>query len=90
MQYHYVVGFDTENKRWWIESDPWAYFPDGNVWSDKQADEYGHGWFIPEDGTPEEEFDYTLSKTLGYIVDTWPVPDIPVPNQISLFDDSPV
>ena len=28
MQYHYVVGYDSEKDRWWIEADPEAYFPE--------------------------------------------------------------
>jgi len=84
MQYHYVVGFDTDKKRWWVESDPTAHFLDGNVWDANRAIECGYGWFVAEDGSPEEELDYTLYKTLAYIVDTFPVPDVPIPNQLVL------
>ena len=52
MQYHYVVFYDSEKKRWGMEYDAEAYFPDGNVWDDVRADEHGYGWFHPYDDTP--------------------------------------
>ena len=75
MQFHYVVGYDTENKRWFVESDPDAYFPDGYVFDPDAANKTGYGWMIPEEGSPEEALDYELLRTLGYIVDTFPTPD---------------
>ena len=39
MQYHYVVGYDSESMRWFVESDTTAYFPDGHVWDDNQYKE---------------------------------------------------
>jgi hypothetical protein len=74
MQFHYVVGYDTELKKWFIESDTTAYFVDGNVWDEKQAEVEFVGWKVPEEGSPEEAIDYDLLNTLGYIVDTFPVP----------------
>ena len=73
MQYHYVVGYDSESMRWFIEHDTTAYFPDGNVWDDNQYKESFYGWKVPEDGV-EEELDNTLLRTLGYLTDTFPVP----------------
>ena len=74
MQYHYVVGYDSESMRWWIESDTTAYFPDGNVWDDNQYKESFYGWKVPEEGSSEEALDVDLFRTLGYIVDTFPIP----------------
>jgi len=74
MQYHYVVIYDTVLKRWMMELDTFAYFPDGNVWDDKRADEYGAGWYWPEDDSDEAAIDQTLANTLYYIVDTFPIP----------------
>ena len=34
MQYHYVIGYDTEAKRWFLELDTTAYFSDGHVWDE--------------------------------------------------------
>ena len=63
MQYHYVVGYDSEMDRWFVESDTTAYFQDGNVWDDEQYRESYYGWRIPE--TPEEEaIDYALLRVL--------------------------
>ena len=41
MQFHYVVGYDTDRKRWFLESDTTAYFSDGNLWDDEQ---YRQAW----------------------------------------------
>ncbi len=68
MQYHYVVGYDTELEKWFVDSEVDNYFRDGNVWDEKQS------WFTPEENSPEEALDYDLLKTLGYIVDTFPTP----------------
>jgi hypothetical protein len=76
MQFHYVVGYDSETKKWFVENDPDSYFPDGYIFDDKMASEIGYGWFIPEEGSPEEALDYELLKTLGYIVDTFPIPKV--------------
>ena len=75
MQYHYVVGYDSESMRWFVESDTTAYFSDGNVWDNKAADETGYGWSVPDEGSFEEALDVDLFRTLGYIVDTFPVPE---------------
>lgn len=77
MQFHYVVGYDSDKKRWWVESDPEAYFPDGSVWDDTLADEEGYGWFQPDSqGSPLayliDERCYTMLNTLATI---WPEVD---------------
>lgn len=64
MQFHYVVGYDSEMDRWFIESDTTAYFPDGNVWDDKQYRESFYGWKVPEEGSSEEALDAELLRTL--------------------------
>ena len=75
MQYHYVVFYDSEKKRWGMEYDVEAYFADGHVFDGKMADETGYGWFYPGDDTPiEAELDQTLTNTLYSIVDTFPIP----------------
>ena len=74
MQYHYVVGYDSESMRWFVESDTTAYFPDGNVWDDNQYKESFYGWKVPDEGSVEDDLDNTLFRTLGYIVDTFPIP----------------
>ena len=64
MQYHYVVGYDTEMKSWFIESDTTAYFPDGHVWDDEAAAETGYGWFVPWENSIEENLDSALLHVL--------------------------
>jgi hypothetical protein len=68
MQFHYVVFYDTDRKRWLVESDTQSYFSDGNVWDASQE-----GWRLPEVG-PEDVLDETLMNTLYYIVDIIPIP----------------
>ena len=71
MQYHYLVMYDDKYKSWSVESDITAYLPDGNIYDNSVFP----GWSWPEEGSPEEELDWNLYKTLQYIVDTWPVPE---------------
>ena len=82
MQYHYVVGFDSEHNRWWIEYDTTAYFPDGNIWDEKRSNDpsWGYtGWFVPEEGSHEEKLDAALLNTLeSCIPDIMPVPIVEV------------
>ena len=74
MQFHYVVGYDTNTKRWFLEYGTDAYFPDGNVCSLENLKNTGYGWFMPDDDTTEAFLDQTLLNTLEYIVQTIPVP----------------
>ena len=75
MQYHYVVFYDTDRKKWSMEYDVEAYFGEGHVWDDKRADETGYGWFYPGDDMPEESaLDDTLRNTLYSLVDIIPIP----------------
>lgn len=74
MQFHYVVGYDSEHERWWVESDTTAYLSDGNIWSQEVSDKEGYGWFVPEEGSPEEALDHELLNTLAALVDVIPIP----------------
>ena len=77
MQFHYVVGFETESKKWFVDPDVDAYFSDGSVWDDdksESSDWLVSGWFTPEEGSAEEALDYHLLKTLKDIIVTFPVP----------------
>jgi len=74
MEYHYVVGYNTELEKWFVETDTTAYFPDGNIFDGNMADEMGFGWRLPYDTPEMESLDTTLYKTLEYIVDTFPIP----------------
>jgi hypothetical protein len=73
-QYHYVIGYDTEKRKWFLESDTTAYFSDGNLWDDEQYRQNFYGWRVPEDGSDDEALDYDLLNTLYSIVDIIPVP----------------
>ena len=74
MQFHYVVGYDSEKDRWWVEFDPEAYFPDGNIWDDKAADENGYGWIVPDDVSFEAALDQKCWQMLNSLVTIWPSP----------------
>ena len=74
MQYHYVIGYDTDTKKWFVESDTTAYFSDGNIWDDDQHHEESWGWKVPEDGSDDEALDYDLLRTLYSLVDIIPIP----------------
>jgi hypothetical protein len=67
MQYHYVVGYDSDNDRWFVEPDATAYFQDGNVWYQERSEsaDWGYfGWYPPEEGSPEEALDYAALRVL--------------------------
>ena len=72
-QYHYVIGYDSEMKKWFLELDTTAYFSDGHVWDEEQYRKEFWGWRVPDDAS-EEELDQTLLNTLRYILDTFPIP----------------
>ena len=74
MQYHYVVGYDSENDRWFVESDTTAYFSDGHVWDDEQYKESFYGWSVPEQGSFEDELDMKCLNMLHSLVPIWPSP----------------
>jgi len=76
MQFHYVVGFDTDMQKWFVEFDTFGYFPDGNVYDyDSCSPETGYGWFAPGDDTPGlAALDQTLLNTLYSLVDVIPIP----------------
>jgi len=74
MQYHYVVGYNSDKDRWFVEYDPDVYFPDGYVWDDKSADETGYGWIVPEEGSHEEALDNKCLNMLLSLVPIWPSP----------------
>ena len=74
MQFHYVVGYDSDTKKWFVELDTTAYFSDGNLWDEEQYRENFYGWRVPEEGSNDEALDYELLNTLSYIVDTFPIP----------------
>jgi hypothetical protein len=69
MQFHYVVGYDSDNDRWWLEADPEAYFSEGNVWDNEDGN-----WFLPEEGSDEEHIDTKAWRVLNYLTATWPSP----------------
>ena len=73
-QYHYVIGYDTEMKKWFLELDTTAYFSDGHVWDEEQYRKEFWGWRHPMSFDSEEELDQTLLNTLRYILDTFPIP----------------
>ena len=72
-QYHYVIGYDSEMKKWFLELDTTAYFSDGHVWDEEQYRKEFWGWRVPDDAS-EEDLDQTLLNTLRYILDTFPIP----------------
>jgi hypothetical protein len=74
MQYHYVVGYDSDEDRWFIEYDPTAYFDSGNIWDEKKAEVEFVGWKVPEEGSHEEALDVKCWTMLKSLVPIWPSP----------------
>lgn len=69
MQFHYVVGYDSDKDRWFVEYDPDVYFPDGYMW-----DNESEVWSVPDDGSHEEALDYKCLNMLQSLVPIWPSP----------------
>ena len=74
MQYHYVVGYDSEMDKWFVEFDTTAYFSDGHMWDDEQYREHFYGWRVPSEGSPEEALDQKCMNMLNSLVTIWPSP----------------
>ena len=74
MQFHYVVGYDSELDKWFVESDTTAYFHDGNIWDDDKYREQFYGWSVPDEGSHEEALDYKCLNMLQSLVPIWPSP----------------
>lgn len=58
-QFHFVVFYDDEHQKWYIDAENAAWFWDGTVW-DKSDEE----WHNP-DGTYESGMDTALYQELG-------------------------
>ena len=74
MQYHYVVFYDTDRKKWGVEIDTGAYFPDGHVWDENQYRDTFYGFRGVEDDSQDALLDQTLLNTLYFIAPTFPIP----------------
>jgi hypothetical protein len=74
MQYHYVVGYDSELDKWFVESDTTAYFQDGNIWDDDKYREQFYGWSVPDECSDEEALDNKCLNMLQSLVPIWPSP----------------
>ena len=75
-QFHYVLGFDTELNKWFVEFDTTAYFLDGHVFDQNIAEKTGYGWVEPQihDMPEEAMLDKNLMNTLNSLVDIIPIP----------------
>lgn len=74
MQYHYVLFYDTDRKKWSVEMDTDAYFSDGHVWDEEQYRKEFWGWRGVDYDSDDAALDQTLLNTLYSIVDIIPVP----------------
>ena len=69
MQFHYVVGYDTDTRKWFIDGDQSAYLPDGNVWHEERG---GFWDVVNENEKLIDDRAYTMLRTLATI---WPEVD---------------
>jgi len=85
MQYHFVVGYDTELKQWFVDTDIDSHFPEGSVWDDDKtaASCYADsGWIAPEDVTPQQSaLDAELLQFVRANILNWELPDPNTPPQ---------
>ena len=71
MQFHYVIGYDTDTRKWFIDGDQYSYLPDGNVWHN----ENGGFWDIPNEYDGSEIIDERCWNMLNTLVTIWPEVD---------------
>ena len=64
MEYHFVVMYDDDLKKWGVFSDTEHWFPDGSVYSQDNENEEGYGFFVPEYLSPESIRDASLFHSL--------------------------
>lgn len=70
MQAHYVIGFDSDKGKWFVDHSLTYDYLDGNMY-----EENGEGFFwADEEHEGSEALDYGCLKTLEYIIDTLPAP----------------
>lgn len=74
MEFHYIVIYNSDTKKWYVSGDMDGYFPDGNVWAPELDAAGEYGWLWPDDETTPEiaaidERAYTMLNTLASI---WP------------------
>lgn len=76
MQFHYVIGYDTDEQRWFVEYDSEAYFPDGHIFDSTLADATGYGWIpVLEDTSMDALIDQRCMNMLNALVSIWPAVD---------------
>jgi hypothetical protein len=76
-QFHYVVGYNSDTDKWFVEFDTTAYLPDGNVFYADRADSEAwgwNGWHVPDDGSHDEALDQKCWNMLNSLVPIWPSP----------------
>ena len=74
-QFHYVVGYDDETDKWFVEYDTEAYFPDGHIFDSTLADATGYGWIpVLEDDSKDALIDAKCMNMLNSLVTIWPSP----------------
>jgi hypothetical protein len=77
MQHHFVIGYDTDEKKWFVESGIDLFFANGSVWSGGWTDNNENAdWFYPDEATPEHTLDTELFRTLQHVINTIPIPEV--------------
>ena len=57
-QFHYVIGYDTESRKWFIEHDDTMYFLYGNVYD-------GFNWSEPSETDSEKVNDALFTMAIS-------------------------
>jgi hypothetical protein len=78
MQHHFIIYFDSEEKKWYTE-DSWELLADGNVYNPNLIErgfpnDIYPGWFVPAEGSEDEKLDFELFQILQSAIDTLPIP----------------
>jgi hypothetical protein len=73
MQYHYVIAFDDQTKKWSLEDE--TQYLDGNVWDTEDQE-----WFWPDENNSYPEFviDERARQMISVLATIWPAVDTEV------------
>lgn len=75
MEHHFVIGYDTDKNKWFVDFGDEGYFPEGNIYDaeSETAGGYNRGWRQPKN-IQEEVVDQKIRNVLNAVIDIIPVP----------------
>lgn len=78
MEYHYVVAFNDQTKKWSLEDE--TLYLDGNIYNQEEYEGYEGHWFWADENNsyPEYVIDERCRTMLRTLASIWPTVDTAV------------